>query len=157
MTRGNSVSINEDWDILALETSIRLTGCADTAAPAKRSRSPSGGTMTRGTNRAFPAGSFAPVLLLAEMPAVIAPEHDYGHVRVGARFQRGEQAPGHLESHDATMLGGVPDDDFSAGEMMRPNAEVGFKQTQKTLNVVGSESRCQPQLLQGGILDAQHH
>ena len=39
----------------------------------------------------FPAGPFAPVLFLAQVPAVIGPEHDHGIVRVRTVIQRIQQ------------------------------------------------------------------
>ena len=42
-----------------------------------------------------PAGEFLPVLLLAKMPSVIAPEHDDGVVAMRARFERIEHATQH--------------------------------------------------------------
>ena len=45
----------------------------------------------RHAGRAFPAGPLAPVLLLSQVPAVVAPEDDRGRVAVRAAVQRVEE------------------------------------------------------------------
>ena len=49
----------------------------------------------RHTGAGAPAGELLPVLLLAEMPAVITPEHDDGVVALRTLFQRIKHAPEH--------------------------------------------------------------
>ena len=45
----------------------------------------------RGSRRFFPKSEFSPMLFLAEMPAVISPEHDHRVRRVGGPIKRIEK------------------------------------------------------------------